>query len=457
VRARLAHRPGLRALAGTLLGSLPGLLLPFLITARVGAGRATDAYFYAFAIALFVSSIVNLALETNVLPVATHHRRQGAAALRGFARGLVVRSVLATVAGYVVIGALGAGSVLLRDNWTADQQRLCIEVIAIFGVYLAAIAASSVIDGCLYAFGSFFVTTVTIGVRSLLPLPFLFLAPAGATALLLSAGALAAGEGLRALFLGRALRRAIAGLGSAREDGVDAAAPPSVWSTALPYGLAMVLFGSFQLVDRVVASSLAPGSVTVLDLAEKAFYAPVTILMSSVMLVSGARWAALATERPGELQRDFAQTVRRAALLSSGLAAAAITVLLIVRAAVDTTIAGVDTGRFCVVLAILMVGFPAAVVTNAGVRLLTVLRRTRIFPALAAVSLVADVACAVVGAHVLGIAGIALAGTLWRTVNLVLFLVISASALRRLVPTAPAFTGREHPTVQPSISLESSP
>jgi peptidoglycan biosynthesis protein MviN/MurJ (putative lipid II flippase) len=456
VRARLAHRPGLRALAGTLLGSLPGLLLPFLITARVGAGRATDAYFYAFAIALFVSAIVNLALETNVLPVATHHRRQGAAALRGFARGLVVRSVLATVAGYVVIGALGAGSVLLRDNWTADQQRLCIEVIAIFGVYLAAIAASSVIDGCLYAFGSFFVTTVTIGVRSLLPLPFLFLAPAGATALLLSAGALAAGECLRALFLGRALRRAIAGLADEpSEADAGAVAPPSVWSTALPYGLAMVLFGSFQLVDRVVASSLAPGSVTVLDLAEKVFYAPVTILMSSVMLVSGARWAGLATERPAELQRDFAQTVRRAALLSSGLAAAAITVLSIARVAVDTTLAGVDTGQFCVVLAILMVGFPAAVVTNAGVRLLTVLRRTRIFPALAAVSLVADVACAVVGAHVLGIAGIALAGTLWRTVNLVLFLVISASALRRLTPPA-TFTGREHPAVPPSITLEPS-
>jgi peptidoglycan biosynthesis protein MviN/MurJ (putative lipid II flippase) len=455
VRARLAHRPGLRALAGTLLGSLPGLLLPFLITARVGAGRATDAYFYAFAIALFVSAIVNLALETNVLPVATHHRRQGAAALRGFARGLVVRSVLATIAGYVVIGALGAGSVLLRDNWTADQQRLCIEVIAIFGVYLAAIAASSVIDGCLYAFGSFFVTTVTIGVRSLLPLPFLFLAPAGATALLLSAGALAAGECLRALFLARALRRAIAGLGDEAPAETDAVAPPSVWSTALPYGLAMVLFGSFQLVDRVVASSLAPGSVTVLDLAEKAFYAPVTILMSSVMLVSGARWAGLATERPAELQRDFAQTVRRAALLSSGLAAAAIAVLLIARVAVDTTLAGVDTGQFCVVLAILMVGFPAAVVTNAGVRLLTVLRRTRIFPALAAVSLVADVACAVVGAHVLGIAGIALAGTLWRTVNLVLFLAISASALRRLTPAA-TFTGREHPAVPPSITLEPS-
>jgi peptidoglycan biosynthesis protein MviN/MurJ (putative lipid II flippase) len=346
----------------------------------------------------------------------------------------------------------------LRDNWTADQQRLCIEVITIFGVYLAAIAASSVIDGCLYAFGSFFVTTVTIGVRSLLPLPFLFLAPAGATALLLSAGALAAGECLRALFLGRALRRAIAGLAdepSGADAGAVTVAPPSVWSTALPYGLAMVLFGSFQLVDRVVASSLAPGSVTVLDLAEKAFYAPVTILMSSVMLVSGARWAGLATERPTELQRDFAQTVLRAALLSSGLAAAAITVLLIARVAVDTTLAGVDTGQFCVVLAILMVGFPAAVVTNAGVRLLTVLRRTRTFPALAAVSLVADVACAVVGAHVLGIAGIALAGTLWRTVNLVLFLVISASALRRLAPAA-TFTGREHPAPPPSITLEPS-
>ncbi|HWH93630.1 MAG TPA: lipid II flippase MurJ [Baekduia sp.] len=454
---RLAHRPAARALAGTLLGNVPGFVLPFLITARVEAGRLTDAYFYAFAIALFASSIVSLALETNVLPVATHHLGLGASRFRSFARGLLVRSVAVTTAGYLVVAAVGAATVLVRDNWTEEEKVLCVEIIGIFGVYLAAISASAVLDGCLYAFGSFFATTVTVGMRSLLPLPALFLAPTASTALLLTAAFLAGGECARVVLLSRWLRRAVGGMAAPpTASPADAAAPPSVWSTALPYGAAMVLFGSNQLIDRAVAGSLKPGSVTVLDLAEKVFYAPVTILMSSVLLVSGARWAALANDRPAALSVDFRHTVRRAAVLSGAVAAGVVAAALVALAAVDTTIAGVDTRRFCAVLAILMVGFPAAVVTNAGVRLLTVLRRTRIFPALAIVSFTANVAGTIAGARLLGIAGIAASGTIWRTINLIGFLAVSAAALRRLSPApTPLFTTREHAAVQPSITLES--
>lgn len=59
---KLTRRPALRALAGTLAGNLPGLLLPFLITARVEAGRLTDAYFFAFALVVFGTTIVSLTL-----------------------------------------------------------------------------------------------------------------------------------------------------------------------------------------------------------------------------------------------------------------------------------------------------------------------------------------------------------------------------------------------------------
>jgi len=93
VAGGLGGRPALRALAGTVLGNLPGFALPFLITARIEAGRLTDAYFYAFAIAIFGTAIVALTLENNVVPVAAHHARSGPARFRAFVRGLVVRSV----------------------------------------------------------------------------------------------------------------------------------------------------------------------------------------------------------------------------------------------------------------------------------------------------------------------------------------------------------------------------
>jgi peptidoglycan biosynthesis protein MviN/MurJ (putative lipid II flippase) len=428
--------PSARALAGTLLGNVPGLLLPFLITARLHAGRLTDAYFYAFAIAIFATGVVSLALEANVLPLAEHHRRRGTVAFRAFARRLVVQAVGAMTAAYLVIGAVGAATVLVRSNWTAAQQTLCVELIGLFAIAMAAVAATSVLGGCLYAFGGFFVTRLTLGLRSLLPVPVLFLAPRGATALLLSAGALALGELVRAGLLSRRLRALSAGLAT---EPVRAAEPPprSVWSTALPYGLAMVLFAANPVIDRVVAGSLDPGSVTVLDLAEKVFFAPVTIVVSAVMLVSGARWAALLLDRPEAVGPDYRATLRRSAWLSLALTAAVALPALGVAAATDATLAGIPVDRFCAVLAILMAGFPAAVLTNAGVRLLSVLRRTERFPALALASFAACVLGDLAGAALLGIPGIALAGTCWRAINLVLFLRLSFAALGRVPGGAP--------------------
>lgn len=452
---RLADRPSLRALAGTLLGNLPGVLLPFLITARIEAGRLTDAYFYAFAIAIFGSAVVSLTLENNVVPVAAHYRRIGARRFGAFVRGLLVRSVAWSAIGYVVVGAIAAGTVLARDNWTPAEIKLCLELIGIFGLYLVAVAATSVISGCLYAFGSFFAPTLSTGIRSLLPVPVLFLTPPGPNALLLCAATLALGELLRALLLGRRLRSALAALPAEQAGRASLADPPSVWSTAMPYGAAMVLLGSTQLVDRMVAAGLKPGAITTLDLAEKVFYTPIKLLTASVLLVGGAHWAGTVLDRPAELAREFWSAVRRVAWLSGALAAAVALAMLVVLLTVDATIAGVDVRAFAVVLAILMVGFPAAVVTNAGVRLLTVLRRTRMFPAVAALSFGAGVAGSIAGAATLGVAGIALSGTIWRSANLVVFLCLSSGALSALAHargaagTPPGFAPGERATPSP--------
>ncbi len=450
----------MRAVAGTVLGNVPGFALPFLITARIEAGRLTDAYFYAFAIALFGTAIVSLTLENNVMPVAAYHLRSGSARFATFLRGLLVRCLGWSALGYVVVGAAAAGTVLVRDNWSSDEKTLCIELIAIFGVYLVALSATSVLSGCLYALDGFFVTTLTTGIRSLLPVPVLFVVAPGGGALLACAATLAAGECLRALVLGLRLRRASAGLTDARSAEARAAAPPSVWSTALPYGLAMALLGSNQLVDRVVAGSLEPGAITTLDLAEKAFYTPFKILVASVLLVAGARWAGTMLDRPADVARDYRRTLRRVALHSGVGSAVVLAGLVAVLLTVDTEIAGVDVRQFCIVLAILMIGFPAAVATNAGVRLLTVLRRTRMFPVVAVASFVASVAGSVIGAATLGLPGIALSGTVWRMLNAVLFLYISAVALARMTgteataPSSPPTLGEPTAGLAP-IRLES--
>src|SRR5262249_4409095 len=65
----------------------------------------------------------------------------------------------------------------------------------------------------------------------------------------------------------------------------------SVARASLPHALNMLLLVANPVVDRFVAASLAPGAVTVLDLGEKAYFAPQMLITSSLVLVAGARWA----------------------------------------------------------------------------------------------------------------------------------------------------------------------
>jgi peptidoglycan biosynthesis protein MviN/MurJ (putative lipid II flippase) len=410
---------------------VPGLVLPFALTARLGAGETTDAYFYAFGVAIFVSSIVSLALEANVLVAAAHERRAGPSRLVRFARGLVARCVPATAAIYVVAGALALVAVA---HWPSSELALCAQLTAIFGAYLCAIAASSVLNGCLYAGGAFFVPTMTIALRSLAPLAVLALDVSPRTLVLLVAVALAAGEAVRALVLAIALWRMTR---AQPEPEVGAIGPaPAIWRTALPYAIAMIVFAANAVIDRAVAGRLAEGSVTVLDLAEKLFYAPVTILMSSVLLVSGARWAAMAQDDPEALSADFERSLSRAWRWGGALAAAMTVPVLAGLAVGPQRVAGVDRVTLCGLVAILLVGLPAAIATNAGVRLLTALRATGAFPPLAAAALVANAAADIAGAFLLGVQGIALASTAWRVLNVVLLLGVARRELRRRRETA---------------------
>ena len=126
----------------------------------------------------------------------------------------------------------------------------------------------------------------------MLPLPVLALTGTldPEAVLLWSAAALALGEVVRVVVLGWALRRALRSLPEHVPIEVGAlAAAPSVWATALPYGFAMILFALNPVIDRIAAGTLDPGAVTTLDLAEKVFYAPITILMASASSIWGAR------------------------------------------------------------------------------------------------------------------------------------------------------------------------
>jgi putative peptidoglycan lipid II flippase len=422
-----------RALVGTGIGSLPGFVLPFALTWRLGAGRLTDAYFLALALAMFVSGVLGNVLEVNVLPAAIAYKRGGQHRLESFVRRTVAYAAGIACVSYVPVAAVGWAIVTSRHSWTKDEKSLCLTLIAVFAVYIVATAMTSVLDATLYALDGFFASTVSQCIRALLPLAFLVLTSRSTAGVLFTAALLAGGELLRAILLWQLARRRMRGLVA---DG-SAIGPSRLLAASVPSALSLFVVSASPLVDKIVASPLGAGSVTVLELGEKVFFVPFLALSSSIVLVAGARWAHLARDDFHELPRDFKRTLRLVVGLSCISAIGIALVVAGVTLIAGNRFLGLAAGQFRLIVFLFLAGLPGAVVGNQGARLMTALQRTRALPIFAVAAFSVNILSDVIGAHYLGVSGIALASTLFRYGNAALYVVV-CSRLVQMVATPDA-------------------
>src|SRR5207244_708562 len=120
----------------------------------------------------------------------------------------------------------------------------------------------------------------------------------------------AGGELIRTTVLAQELRRATSCL---------ALVPaPQGYAQQLPLrrvaaagGLAALIASASPLIDRSVATSLHPGSVTIIDLGERVLQVPLTIISMSLVLVAGTYWASLLTSDVPTLRHHFRRTIAR--------------------------------------------------------------------------------------------------------------------------------------------------
>ncbi|HEY1834206.1 MAG TPA: lipid II flippase MurJ [Solirubrobacteraceae bacterium] len=419
-----------RALLGTVIGSLPGFILPFALAWRFHGGRLTDAYFLSLAIVTFVAGILSNVLEVSMIPAVAASVASGGGAVGRLVRGAAARSLAVAGVGYLLVALVGLSIVDAHHSWPASERRLCMALVLIFGLYILASTLTSVIDGALYALGRFFMPTVSQCIRALLPLLALFATSRDAAGVIFTASLLIAGESIRGLLMWRVLARMLGGLAG------DGSAPPRsrLLEASLPLALSLVVVATSPLVDKFVATPLGAGSVTLLELAEKVFFVPVLALTSSVVLVAGSRWARLSLERPQLLAADFKRTLR-IVLASSTAAALVLTALVaLVTSLAGQRFLGVDSGRLFALIALFLGGLPGAIVIAQGARLMTAMQRTRLLPLFALSAFSVNLAGDILGARLFGVAGIALASTVFRYVNAALYVWLCGLLLRTLSP-----------------------
>lgn len=419
------------ASSGTLAGSAAGALLPFLLARWFEVGRQTDVYFLVVGAVQLIAYMLALVVESAVLPFATKSLQRDARSLRVFsarmsryvlAAGVPVTALALAVVSFVVVPAAGLAGQSRVDAYTFVLAVSALPVLAaLSGVYSAA-------NFTLDRFGFTTSTQVLRAGGGLLGAVLL----GDQLGLLSVALGLTVGEALRALTLVAVLPRGAGDGGEQVDVGLQ------VLRLASPTLLASLVIAVNPIVDKAVAARLDAGAATLIELGEKLFYIPMVLLVAAVSKVSATVWARQAGLDTATLRHDFWRVQRIGAAVTGVIVILALVVVHLVREPVAGFLGLEPDTAFFGVFVAYIVGLPLALAADlAGVMLIT-LGRTRVFPALAVMLVVLNLAADLVGARYFGVVGIAASTTLVRVVNLAVFLWVCERHLRRGLVTVGA-------------------
>lgn len=411
----------------TILGSVPGLLLPFLLVGQVGNRLLTDAYFLAVETTLLAATVFALVLKSAAVSyfVEWHARTPDALAQRSLQ--LASQAALA-VTGLFVLAATALAVLYLPRAGIAPETASAVRLYLIVLLPLPGLMAwTAVYSASLYAVERWRLPLWTEGLRSTLPIA-LVLAP-GPPSLVLVTGALSLGEALRLAVLRRAGNP---GPTSARDVLSVLRRPSPAWPVIRPQVVSMAIGSASPWIDKLVAGLIGASAVTVLTLAERIYYTPQLLLSNAVALVLGTRWAQM-IERGDEEQvrSDFLRAQRYMFIVSVATASVVWFALELFGVRVARSL-DLPAAELVATTQAFVVGLPAAMSAALSTRLYVTARSTRILVQFAVILVLINVVADAIGAVVLGVDGIAWASTMVRWVSALLYFVFLPRALRAL-------------------------
>jgi putative peptidoglycan lipid II flippase len=416
------------AIGGTVIGNALGAVLPFAVAFWFGSGAATDAYFYALGVVLFLNAVVSLAIEASTTPFVVELKLAATESVWRFVRRVAWQSAGASAVATAVV-TVGFGVLVVPSiSFTGEQQEGVLRTLVILAPLPLFVTINAVLAGTHYSYGRFFIATSSVVSRSLFALLFGMLLQ-GEIGIDSVAYGLVLGELLRTLLLASSLFHLLRLSSPPAPEPAKSPAPPvstrAFWRAVVPQ-IAAVALGSVNLVvDRTVAAPLGVGRVTILELTQRLVFTPILLVTSGIGVVLGSRWAALCQDDTLEgrqrLRRDFVRTQRWTFVFSSGLAAASIAIVWEAQQTLASVVGVVDHHRLALTFALIAIGIPFALTSQMAVRLLIAARRTELFPLLASVSLVVNLGLDVLLARYLDVAGIALASACVNVLNAVAY------------------------------------
>lgn len=269
------------------IGKGIGFLIPFFIAAWFGVSKETDAFFFAYGLIIFLSGIFATVIESVIVPYIAEMRAKGEEI------GDFIRRVLGTsglglfiLAGLFLIIIKPILGVITRFDSSA--LNLIGWLLAETAPLVILIVWTSVLAGALNAYKKFVFPALSPAFRAIINLAviFAFKDSWGVHAI---AWGYVFGEIVRLFILASAIHKTR--LFSLRFSlAINTKLKEFIKTASYQIG-GMIAVGFNPIVDKTMASWLEPGSVSILEYADRLYTIPTTFISTGLMVTLLSYWS----------------------------------------------------------------------------------------------------------------------------------------------------------------------
>lgn len=405
VAARGGGAGVLSVTAVNLFARLGAGLLPLVVAWQFGATAVTDALFWTFSVVLFLGGAFSSALEVVAVPWA--NRKQGAPAMGAWLSGPAVAACLLAVAAVAILLVLNGWLMSSGHVLTSASSRLAESYLVQSALAIVFMMLAGLWSGVLLARSEFLSAAGALSVKwwSIL-VAVVALGYLGQTAYLGLAFLL--GEVLRVLALLPHIRVELTGARGLR-----------AWRDAVmdfPWGQFAFSFLAFMslhvnpIVDRMMASWLGDGSVSLFEYAWTVNLAPAMIFTSGYLII----WYSEIADKLGRDSRvglaDNLRRMRASVYRYSAIAMGAVAAPMALIIAFEPSIGNLaarDVATVCWLSMALVLGLPFTLLNASYFRLLTAFDRTSAVFATVGVKIVLNIVGNVLLIERFGLMGLA--------------------------------------------------
>lgn len=286
-----------------------GALIPFFIAAWFGISSQTDAFFFVYGVVIFFTNIFSSVLESFIVPFIAEFRSKNQGDVKLFIFDILVSSA-------VIISILSLTCLIFLRPLLSVSTKFSPETIKlVFWLFIEIMplllftTLSGVLSGALNAHKDFRLPAVSPGFRAGIALVVIFSTKDIIGVHSIPLGYIM-GEVVRLVILFKSTFRDR--LIMPRLSFVLARNVVEFFKISLYRTVGMLAIAFTPIIDRIMASWLGSGAITIIDYADKIYSIPVVLIVEGFLVAALSHWSTMQYNeyQQGQLKKEAVKTCK---------------------------------------------------------------------------------------------------------------------------------------------------